>query len=805
MTTSSSSTVTPLRYALRSLGKSPGFVAAAVLSLGLALALNTATFALVDAVRHPPMLFANPDRIAVASFFGGGKRPPSFDERTRAVREGFRGYAAFSTYTLVPTTVETETSVENQYVIAIDPGFFELFGVKPIAGRTFATTEGSAEQPVVISYVLWQRLFAGRALATGLSLGIGHGRYIVVGVMPRGMHFPIDAQAWIPRLSVVADTSVRKLGPFPLLRLQPQVTHEAARAQLDLIAARLTMASAERLPLAARLTVIGNSGRYREPFPSILTITVVVVLIIACANLGAMMLARGVARRRETAIRIAIGATRTVVVRQVLTECAVLIGGGAALGMLLTLWSLRLLPHFVTPYMPAVGDIAPVPSWRVFAFVLAVAVAMLIAAGVVPAARAATTDPAEPMKDGSGTITSRLRDRYNPLVVVEVALSTALLMACGMFVIYVIKLSSFEFRFAAKRLVVADVEARTTTKRDADDVGRLYESLLSRVRELPGARAVATRRGGVPEGSIVLSEEGRSGERWMNLGAYSVVSPDYLRTLGIPIAKGRDFDSGDATGQLPVVIVDDSAAKRLWPDVASPVGHMIKLGRKTSSQPWMRVVGVSRSTELRRRNDWELPPDPSIYVVWPNDQTRERDLFVQSDDAHGGVGRASIVVAVRRAIAAERPAIRSSNVYPYLERFEQEQSASELMAWLFAALGGFGLTLCAVGLYGILSYSVRRRLREYAVRIALGARSHDVVSLVVHDVAVTALAGIGIGAFVALWLTHSLSDAVHGVPYADAIALVCAEAVLLLVAAAACLGPLRQATTADPVEILRAT
>jgi ABC-type antimicrobial peptide transport system permease subunit len=198
-------------------------------------------------------------------------------------------------------------------------------------------------------------------------------------------------------------------------------------------------------------------------------------------------------------------------------------------------------------------------------------------------------------------------------------------------------------------------------------------------------------------------------------------------------------------------------------------------------------------------------PDPAIYVALPGDAARARRLVVQSDDDGTGTRREALTLALRREIAALAPAEGPIPVKPWLEEYEQMQAASEMMAYTFAALGAFGLTLCAVGLYGILSYSVRRRLREYAVRIALGARSHDVVSLVVHDVAVTALAGIGIGAFVALWLTHSLSDAVHGVPYADAIALVCAEAVLLLVAAVACLGPLRQATTADPVEILRAT
>ena len=803
MHTSAHSSPSALRYTLRSLGNNPGFVVAAVVSLGLALALNTTTFALLDAVRHPPMPYPHPERIAVASFFGGGKNAASMEDRARAVRDGFRGYDAFSTYSLLMTHVETATSIENQYVVAVDSGFFELLGVRPMVGRGFAATDYAGGQTVVISYALWQRALGARPLSS-LQIGVGRGRYSVIGVMPRGVHFPIGADVWLPRASVVPGTALSKFGPFATLLLKPGVTREAARMELDVIASRLNLNSAARLPLAARLSV-GFGASYREALPGYFTLSAIVVLAIACANLGAMMLARGVARRRETAIRFALGASRRVVVRQVLLECGMLVGGAAAVGVLLTIWSLHALPHFVTPYLPAIGDIVPSPSWRVFAFVLAVGAVMVVLGGAFPAARAAGTDPAEPMKDGSGTITSRLRDRYNPLVVVEVALSTALLMACGMFVIYVVKLSSFEFRFAAKRLVVASLFAHPQAFPKAAEIEGFFEAAIARTRGLPGARSVATERSAGVPGGIVLSEEGRAGERWMNLGGYFIVSPDYFRTVGLSIVRGRDFDAGDATGASPVVIVDDSAAKRLWPDVGSPVGRMIKLGAKTSDSPWLRVVGVARSVSRRPRAEWELPPDPSIYVVWPHDQARERQLLVQSEDAGGGAGRTLLVLALQREMAAFAPGYAARDIRPYLQSLEQQQSATELLAWLFAALGAFGLTLCAVGLYGILAYSVRRRLREYAVRIALGARGPDVVRLVVHDVAVTALAGIGIGAFFALWLTHQLSDAVHSVPYADAIALVCAEVVLLLVAGTACLGPLRQATTADPVAILRAT
>ena len=797
------SSIVVLRYAMRSLARNPLFTGVAVLSLGLALALNTTMFSLVDAVLHPYVPYPEPDRIATVAFLGGDRNQPvSFDDRHRAVRDGVTGYDAFASYVLLPTMVQTSTVGEDHYVAAVSPNLFGLLGVRPMAGRGFATPQTGEE--VIISFRAWNRLFAGRPLENGLRLVIGRSTYTVVGVMPRAVHFPAGADFWIALDGVRMDSTVRRVGPVPVLHLVAGVSVETVKAQLGTVASRLTAQFAQRRPLSARLLTLGPSYPGRNTFPQFIPAAVLMVLLIACANLGTMMLARGMARRRETAIRIALGAGTATVVRQVLTECALVVAGGVAIGVLLTLWALHIMPHLASPSVPDLGDIQPVPSARVFVAVLAVSVVMLVVAGVVPSLRAAATDPAEPMKEGAGTTSGRHRDRYNPLIIIEVVLSTTLLMCAALFVIYVLRLSAFQFQYAAKRLVVASLEVKGTMI--ADDVGveRFYEDLIVRVRQLPGARLAATRYDERPDGGVVISEEGRSGEQWLNLSSYSVVSPDFLRTFSIPLLRGRDFEQGDR-GSAGVVIVSADAAKRLWPDLPTPVGRMIKLGNKASNRPWLRVIGVTTAVELRPRKDSDLPLEPDVYVVYGRDVGRRRQLVVRGDGVNGDRGRAALALALRRELENVAPTMARPWVRPWLQEYENRRASSAFMAALFGAFGAFGLGLCAVGLYGVLAYAVSRRLREFAIRIALGARRRDVARLVVHDAAVTALAGVGIGAFVALWVTRAISDELFAVGFADFFALVAAETVLFGVAILAALGPVRQATRADPVEILRAS
>jgi putative ABC transport system permease protein len=798
-----------LRYAARSLAKAPLFTAVAIVSLGLALALNTSVFALADAVVHPFVPYPEAERVITPGFRGGDtQKPLPSDERFRVIRDEMHSYDAIASFTDLRATMEAGTVVEDHLAVAASPNLFEVLGVRPMLGRDFRSEASSGDlQAAVISFTLWNRVFHGVPLSNGLHFDLGHATYTVVGVMPRGVHFPGNTDIWIHEAAVPRTSDMRLWGPAPVLRLRHGVTIQAARGELAAIAARLTAAYSPRRPLGAYIIPLWMSY-YQPPsiFGSFLGGTVTMVLIIACANLATMMLARGMARRRETAIRIALGASRRVVVGHVLAECLLIVAAGLAIGVLLTIWALHVIPHVATPYVPSIGDINPVPSWRVFAFALGATIATMVVAGALPAIHAAATDPAEPMKESAGTTTGRLRDRYNPLIVVEVALSTALLMCSALFVIHAVRLAAFEFRYAAKRLVVAPLFVDPKLRPDSNEVEKFYDELVLRAGRAPRAVIAATVHNQLPDGGMIYAEEGKSGNHWINSQGYFIVSPEYLRTFRIPIVAGRDFEAGDRNASAQaVIIVDERAAARLWPDLQNPVGRMLKLGKKESRQPWLRVIGVARDVENGPRIDQDLPPEPRVYAVLAHDRTRARDLIVQGDGVDGDRGRAALALAVRHELESYAPGMPLPTVRPWLAGFEGSLTMVGFMASLFGAFGLFGLALCAVGLYGVLAYTVSRRLREFAVRVALGARRRDVARIVVHDAAVTALAGVGIGAFIALSVTRAIAAAMSGLPYATVIALVLAELVLFAAATLAALGPVRQAASANPVEILRAS
>jgi len=795
-----------IRYAVRTLGKAPLFTTVAIVSLGLALALNTSMFALADAVQHPPNPYPDAARIIIPWFRGGDPRHPvPNDTRVRVLREGVHSADAIATYTRIAAFVETSTTADDMEPVAVSPEFFRVLGVRPLAGRTIGSADAgaSATQSAVISYRLWNRFFNGRPLRDTLTLDVARVRYTVVGVMPRGVHYPIDTDIWLPLSAMPTDASLRRYGPAAILHLRPGVPFATAGAEIDLVAKNLTAEYSPKAPLSVWIWPIGGrEGPRLGYFSGFVFSTLMMVLIIACANLATMLVARGLARRRETAIRVALGASRSDVVRSVLVECGLITAGGLALGTLLTFWALYVLPHLTIPWVQRLGDLQPVPSWRVFAFAFGASALTVIVAGSVPALRAAAVDPSEPMKEGAGTTTGRLRDRYNPLIMVEVGLSTTLLMCSALFVLVAVRLAIFEFGYAAKRLVVAELSVAPRQLPSGSSIPRFYYDVAERAGRLHGAEGAATFRWQLSANGLVLAEEGKTGTTWMNVTGYNVVSPDFLRTVGISMIRGRDFVAGDATGASPVAIVDEDAAKRLWPDMPDPVGRMMKLGGPRSSAPWIRVVGMAAAIEYQPRTDPDLPPEPMIYVVMPNDSMTARQLVVRGDGG-GARGRAALALALKRDLRNALPSATAIPVHPWLDAYEHRRALEEFLASLFGAFAGFGLALCAVGLYGVLAYTVSRRLREFAVRIALGARRRDVARLVLHDAAVTALAGVGVGAFFALWITRAIADTIP-LSYATVVALVAAEAVLFAVATVASLGPVRRAAKADPVEILRA-
>jgi putative ABC transport system permease protein len=521
------------------------------------------------------------------------------------------------------------------------------------------------------------------------------------------------------------------------------------------------------------------------------------VLLIACTNLANLMLARGLARRREVALRLAIGASRSAVIRQMFAECALLTLAGAALGAALSVWGVEILRSGVPQHLWWRGIVRPQLSWRVFSLAGLAAGAAAVAFGLLPAihvTRAVSLQ--EPLKDGAGT-TARTRQRYGALVIAEVAMALVLLMGAGLLLKVAHRVASYEFNFPARRLLQSQIFVRELRWAHADLLGTELRA-VSAVRGVAGVTDAAAWVSARPPGLAVTAEMAGDSTRLVNLEGYWVVTPSYLRTMGLPILEGRDFEDGDLAGD-GVAILNAAAAARLYPR-GGAVRHMVKVGASASSAPWLRIVGVCR-TVVEGRPGAE-GPSADVYVVRrPEPATRTAYLLVRT-----AAEDPRITAAVSAKLKTLGPAI-GSGVFPYLSWWEAEVKSQAFNARLFVVMGAFALLLAAVGIYGVLAYTVSRRLREFAVRVALGAQRTDLWKMVVHDGMVMTLAGTALGAFVAFWATGLLATFLEDqqVLPTDVLTLIAAEAVLIAVATAATLEPAFRAMRADPIEILRAT
>jgi predicted permease len=538
-------------------------------------------------------------------------------------------------------------------------------------------------------------------------------------------------------------------------------------------------------------SLVPDPIRFRD-FHAAMAGSALAVLLIACANLANLMFARGLSRRRDFAVQMALGASRTTVVKQILAESTLVALGGGALGMVLSLWGVDVLLHRMPPDVRFIGTLVPHVSWRVFAFGGVATAATIGLVGVLPAIRASKLDLSDPLKDTAGATTARTRRRYSALVMVQMAAATVLLMGAGVLIKAAERVGAYDFGYDTQGLLTASVRVSRDTQVD-------FHDLLRRVQSVDGVRTAALMTWQAPEGFTVTSDLATGvGDNQVFQGRYAAVSADFLRTLGIPIVAGRDFSDGDGAA-AGAVIVSREAARRLWPGMDDPVGRRVKLGRPGSPGPWLPVVGVTRNVAMDFERDPDLQPEPPIYVVLRDPAGRFPWIVarVTRDEAQ-------VAIQLRRIIRDAAPGAAVA-VYPWSRGFDDIVSARRFVAGLFTLFAFCALALAAVGLYGVLLYAVSRRMREFGVRIALGARSRDLLKMVVHDGFVMVLAGTGVGAFLAMWGAQLLGRWLYNVNPTDVVALVAAETVLFAVALVACLVPGLKAMRADPIEVLRAT
>jgi putative ABC transport system permease protein len=771
----------------------------AVLALGLGLGLSTTMFGVLDAVLHPRpdvaeaqrLFWINP-RMSVAA----GKMVTQ-EELRRLIQDQTRSFDAVLPVGGEPLPIQIGSEEQMVRVARVPSRWFDAVGARLAAGRAFTPTDG--EDVMVAGYGAWLR--AGRPKLGNWHLLIGDRPYAGLGVLAP------EAWKWgavLPMSAAQEATQEPGAAMATLVRLRPEVRRDEAQADLNALAGVLT-ARYGAPGFAWALNLI-SFGERREEVADVQVAMVgaaLIVLLIACVNLAHLMLARGLAKRRELAIRMALGAARRAVVRLMFAEALLAAAGGVVLGAVLAVWGARVLRSLVPREVNWVGGtVVTQLSWRVFTVGVLAAAGSAVLFGLLPAIRVGfRIQLTAPLKDEAGTTTGASRGRFSGLVITEVALALALMMAGALWLRVLHQVRHTPLGFDAETLAEASVYASTGHAwpqygKPESAVTLDWAEVLASARRTPEALGAALAFQATPAGMAVTAETGEDSVRMITMPDYTVVSPEYLHVHGLPILRGRDFQPGDAAGD-GVAILSAAAEARLYPR-RDAVGRMLKLGGLRNRAPWVRIVGVARTPLSPSHIARPGQTAPIVWISRPAAGWAYGQVLVRTRGSDPGA-----LIALRRALAAV-PGVRFAVVQPFTWQRDAELATIGFFVKVFAAMGAAGLALAAFGVYGVLAYAVARRMREFAVRIALGAEPGVVFRMVMHDGLAMLLAGTGIGAFVALAAAYLLNDVLIGVYPTDAISLVTAESMLLAVGLAATLAPARRAVRANPLDILRA-
>ncbi len=802
-----------LRLAARTLAKHRGFTTVAVLSLALAIALNTTMYGVIDALVNPKLAMAAPERLYGLAFFGNYRRLLPAGAIEDALRSGLHGYEGITgsrPFALgsVGATIERGRRFHEGRVVTVRPDFFSVLGVRARRGRVFGPADLTVGAPAaVIGERLADKLFPDGADPVGQSIDIDGQTFGVLGVLPKGSDFCGSCtDAWV----LPPPDQVRSI-PLNIMRVRANTPIPAVENELRVLSLRLSMAGGEgpdETRFRLRPAVHGQFEFHR--FQYALIAAVVAVLLVACFNLANMQLARGIGRARELALRVALGASRFELILQMLIESGLLAAAGLGIGLLLTVWASSLLgasiPERVGSYI-----VEPQISWRVLVFAAITSVVCLLIVGLVPAIRVSRVDPNDLLKSGAGTgAHKRNQRRYGVLIVAQIGLALALLSGAAIVVRQALRVDSVRLGFDPKPLATAwrffarPPVGPATFPSTASEV-------LARVRGVPDIAEAAAYSGAGPDARAVTITDPGGGVVEFPAGFwnYRIVSPSYLKTMKLPIVAGRDFLEGER--DIPAAIIDRKTARYLWPN-SVPVGAMIKLGEFKSRRPWVRVVGVVGEEIDYSRLDRSLRPDLStmglgqVYV-----------LGTAADTLWGSKTVVSINVIARARSNPERlpgalrlaligmpgnVAVRSRSMESSMG-YAARRANHDFVAAIFSAFAALALALSALGVYGIVNHSVAERRREIGVRIALGAGTRSILSAVLREGNLLALSGVAVGLlltkYTAGWLyAFSLEDDQYDAPLFAAMAVV-----LFAVTVIAAFIPALRATRIDPVEALR--
>lgn len=818
-----------LRYAIRAMLKSPSFTAVAILSLALGIGANTSIFSVVNTLLLKPLPYRSPERLA--QVFLQREEPGKGLESSelwsypkfvalRDHNEVFEQVAAVSDQNFPVTDSEYPERLSAEMISA---SYFPMLGVDAVLGRTFTADEDQTPgtHPVaLIGYGLWQRRFGSDSTVIGKTISLNKVPLTIVGVMPEGFKGQKGtAEVWVPMMMGPQLTFARRLTlPFShwtevIARLKDGVSMSRAQSEMEIVAVKMR----EAVPVPSQYRQMPQESLKLSPLKEakldpaigrsflVLFGAVGFVLLIACANIANLLLGRSVSRQREIAIRMALGASRGRLVRQLLTESVLLAVIGGMIGLIVALWGVEVLSTLKPAVQAQHGSYLNVLDFskanidgQVLVFNIILSVVTGVIFGLLPALQASRPDVSEALKEGASGFNKRYRSlrglsARNLLVVTEIALTLVLLIGAGLMIRSFARLQALEIGFSPDHVMTMRVDL---PKYKPQAEVAFDEQLLARVSALPGVEA-ATVASATPLSSnsagTIMRIKGEAEGDMKGVGLQSV-GPDYFKILRVPLLQGRTFTEQDRAGARRVAIVNETAARKFWPD-ENPIGKEIWVGVGWEQDEYGEIVGIVGDVKYGKVED---AFKPQVYL--PYLQPTEPASFVLVRTANEP---AQIVSAVRREVLALDKSVPIFDVKRMEDRSADATSRTRFSAMLLGMFSTLALALAAVGIYGVMAYSVSGRTREIGVRMALGAQPKNVLGLVMRDGIGVTIAGVALGLIGASAATRVQGSQLYGVETTDAATFTVVSLLLAAVALGASYIPARRAMKVDPMVALR--
>ena len=807
--------LTELKYALRMLMKAPVFTVIAVLTLALGIGANSAIFSVLDTLLLRPLPFENPDEIVMVwgryandngSVHGNVHSFPDYVD----LRDQAQSISAMAAYTRTAGTLTSTEDAKYLEGIAITPEVFDVLGVQPLLGRGFNQDDAKneADRVVVLTYPLWRTAFGGDPNIVGQQISISGRSHTVIGVMPPGWKFPIEDEHIdyaLPLQYLGAQTLSNRGAHFlsVVARLKPGVQIQKAESELTAIASRLSKQYPDTNLIFTGVAVVTlHSDVVGEVRPALMVLlgAVALVLLIACANVANLLLARAASRGREIAIRTALGASRVLVVRQLLWESLLLalLGGGA--GLLLAWWGVDLLGATGPQGLPHLGQIKVNFTVCAFTFVLAIGSTLLF--GLLPALQVSRPSVNESLQQGAkgstgGLHTNRLRAF---LVVSQVSLSLLLLAGAGLLIKSFFNLRATNPGFDPVRLMTIQLNLPRTRYPEPDQQILAHDAILEKLAAIPGVELAGGANplplaGNIRTSSFMVSGAAPLPRGNHPGGGYLIVKPDYFKTMKIPVLQGRGFNRADTKESPLVVMINEAFVRKHFPD-RNPIGQQVMIDRGEGKAPPCEVVGVAGNS---RHDSLAAPPGPEMYVPFPQDPNRSLDVVLRV----ASTNLVGLNADVKRAVHEVDKDLFVPTLEPMTTFLSTQLAQPRFNMMLLAVFAGVAMLLAAIGIYGVIAYSVTQRTREIGIRIALGAQRTQMLGMILRQSLTLVVVGIGIGFLVALGATRVMATLLYGVEANDISIYLLVTFLLGGAALLASYFPARRAMKVDPMVALR--